>query len=263
MFKDSRLHLPQEKIDFYQTNGYVQIDNVLSDAETAELSMHLDEVMNVGSERSVQTSNSDGAYYKVLNQKVNTWRDHGGMARYVLSERLAGIADQLSGNKGIRLFHDHALWKMPNDSKETPWHQDYPYWPLTEAGALSIWLTLDDVDEQNGCMKFLPGSHRIKDLQAVSLVDAHDIFTDAKGKGKVLNKENAVSVPLKKGSCTFHDGLTFHYAHSNQTSNPRRVLAIIYMPDGSVYSGKDHAVTKELALQKGEMLQGGLFPKLA
>ncbi|WP_442956048.1 phytanoyl-CoA dioxygenase family protein [Paenibacillus sp. MMO-177] len=57
----------------------------------------------------------------------------------------------MSGASGLRLFHDHALLKMPQDSKPTPWHQDLPYWPMNEPGALSIWIALDDVDEHNGC----------------------------------------------------------------------------------------------------------------
>lgn len=262
MFQDARIELTEEQIANYQESGYVQVDNVLNLNEVEELRIYLEQVMNNQGQRSVQTSGNGAAYYKVLNQRVNTWRDHGGMAKFVLSQRLAGIANQLIGNKGIRLFHDHALLKMPQDSKETPWHQDYPYWPMKDSGALSIWLTLDDVDEQNGCMKFLPKSHKLKDLKPVSLVDAHDIFKDAKGHGKVLDKEKAVTVPLKAGSCTFHDGLTFHSAYSNQTDNPRRVLAIIFMPDGTIFNGKPHPTVNDLDFQEGELLAGGLFPKL-
>lgn len=189
-----------------------------------------------------------------------SWR---GMAKFVLSERLAGMASQLIGNKGIRLFHDHALLKMPHDSKETPWHQDFPYWPIEEDGALSIWLTLDDVNRQNGCMKFLPKTHKLKDLKAVDLVDSHDIFKDVKGRGQVLDKDKAVTIPLKAGSCTFHHGLIFHGAYSKQTDKPRRVLAIIFMPDGTVFNGKPHVTVDQLDLQKGDLLDGGMFPRLA
>ena len=263
MFQDTKIDLSKEQIEFYQENGFVKVDNVLTSEEVEELRTYIDEVMNNDGQRSVQTDVAEGGYYKVLNQRVNTWRDHGGIAKFVLSMRLAGMANQLNGNKGIRLFHDHALLKMPHDSKETPWHQDFPFWPMQNAGALSIWLTLDDVDEQNGCMKFLPKTHQLKDLEAVSLVDAKDIFKDAKEKGEVLDKNQAVSVPMKAGSCTFHNGLTFHYAHSNQTDKPRRVLAIIYMSDGTVFNGKPHIIVNDQGLQKGNVFEGGLFPKLA
>lgn len=263
MFHDSRIILSKEQISSYQENGFVQIDNVLHANELEELRGYMDEVMKNDAQRSVQTSENKASYYKVLNQRVNTWRDHGGLARFVLSERFAGMADQLIGNKGIRLFHDHALLKMPHDSKETPWHQDYPYWPMEEPGALSIWLTLDDVNEQNGCMKFLPKTHKIKSLRAVSLVGGHDIFEEAEKAGTVVNRTQAVTVPMKAGSCTFHDGLTFHAAYSNQTDKPRRVLAIIFMPDGTIFNGKSHITVDDLQLKEGTELAGGRFPHLA
>ncbi|MNI37251.1 Phytanoyl-CoA dioxygenase (PhyH) [compost metagenome] len=211
--------------------------------------------------RSVQTSREGNAYFNVLNQRVNTWRDHGGMARFVLSQRFADVAKQLAGFEGVRLYHDHALFKMPQDSKPTPWHQDWPYWPMNETGAMSIWIALDDVDENNGCMMFVPKSQKVKNLKHVNLVEPHDIFTDEGASG--LDRNTAAIVRMKAGSCTFHDGLTFHYAHANQTDQPRRALAIIYMPDGTTFSGASHPCTNGQGFEKDDILRGGLFPKLA
>ena len=73
-------------------------------------------------------------------------------------------------------------------------------------------------------------------------------------------QQKPVMVPLKAGSCTFHDGLTFHYAHANQTQMPRRAYAIIYTPDGTTYTGKPHVVTKGQPLSAGQPLSGPLFP---
>jgi ectoine hydroxylase-related dioxygenase (phytanoyl-CoA dioxygenase family) len=251
----------RQQIDFYRENGFVQIDHVLRPDELEELRVYLDEVMNHTGTLSIQTDKKEGAYFRVLNQRVNTWRDHGGMGKFILSPRFAGIAKQLTGSSGIRLFHDHALLKMPRDSKPTPWHQDFPYWPMNETGALSIWIALDDVDENNGCMMFVPKSQSIKNLKGVNLVEPHDILKEAAAAGVDLN--TAAIVRMKAGSCTFHDGLTFHYAHANSTDKPRRALAIIFMPDGTTFNGVSHPCTNGMQLQKGDKLKGGLFPLLA
>lgn len=259
-----RVRVTDEHVRYYQENGFVQVDDVLTPEELVELRTSLDESMNAKSMYALQTDKTGGAYYKVLNQKVNTWRDHGIMARYVLSEQFAGMAKRLTGASGIRLFHDHALLKMPGDSKPTPWHQDAVYWPMHRdegPGPLSIWIALDDVDEKNGCMMFIPKSQRIKNLKNVDLVNPHDIFTDDNATD--VDRNTAVICRMKAGSCTFHDGMTFHYAHANNTDKPRRALAIIYMPDGMTFSGSDHVCTKDAILQPGDPLTGGLFPKLA
>jgi ectoine hydroxylase-related dioxygenase (phytanoyl-CoA dioxygenase family) len=258
---EGTIKISQGKIDYFRENGFVQVDNILNEAEVNELRQHLEEVMGAQGGNSLATDQEGGDYFKVLNQRVNTWRDHGGMARFVLSNRFADAAKQLTGFGGIRLFHDHALFKMPHDSKPTPWHQDLPYWPMNENGALSIWIALDDVDESNGCMMFVPKSQKIKNLKAVSLVNPEDIFSQA-GAAE-LDRNTAAVVRMKAGSCTFHDGLTFHYAHANRTDKPRRALAIIFMADGTTYSSAPHVVSDGLGLGKGDILQGGLFPKLA
>jgi ectoine hydroxylase-related dioxygenase (phytanoyl-CoA dioxygenase family) len=68
---------------------------------------------------------------------------------------------------------------------------------------------------------------------------------------------------LRAGSCTFHDGLTFHYASANSTDRPRRAIVTIYMPDGTVYTGKSHVVSDGQGLVPGNAFDGPLFPVLA
>ncbi|WP_219834006.1 phytanoyl-CoA dioxygenase family protein [Paenibacillus sp. R14(2021)] len=260
----AKMQLSEDQVAFYRENGFVQVDGVLSPEELAELREYMDETMNNAGGRGLQTDQAGGAYYKVLNQRVNTWRDHGGMARFVLGERFADMGKQLTGFEGIRLFHDHALLKMPGDSKVTPWHQDRPYWPMNEMktlNAFSIWIALDDVDENNGCMMFVPKSQKIRNLKGVDLVTPEDIF--AQEGAKEMDRNTAVICRMKAGSCTFHDGMTFHFAHANATDKPRRALAIIFMEDGTTYSGVGHPITDGLGLAVGDKLQGGLMPKLA
>jgi ectoine hydroxylase-related dioxygenase (phytanoyl-CoA dioxygenase family) len=248
-------------LEFYQENGFIQVDNVLSPEEIEELSEAMEEAMTVKSVNSFSTAETGGAYYKVLNQKVNVWRDHGIMAKYSLHPKLAQIAKELSSASGIRLFHDHALWKMPQDSIPTPWHQDFPYWPMNEPGALSAWIPVHDVDKHNGCMMFVPGSHKMGKLTGIDLVNPQDIFEFV--KGTEIEKTKPVIVPLQKGSCTFHNGLTFHYAHANQSDQPRRVLAIIFMPDGTTFNGRKHICTDDLGFEVNQPIKGGTFPLIA
>jgi ectoine hydroxylase-related dioxygenase (phytanoyl-CoA dioxygenase family) len=68
---------------------------------------------------------------------------------------------------------------------------------------------------------------------------------------------------MPAGSCTFHNGLTFHYAGPNTTNRPRRAMITIYMPDGTHFNGADHVVTRDLDLRVGDVLAGERFPVLA
>jgi ectoine hydroxylase-related dioxygenase (phytanoyl-CoA dioxygenase family) len=250
----------EEHIRAYREQGFVQVDEVLSPEELEELRSEIDRIYATD-RGGIHTSRGQTAYARVLDQRVNIWRDNAVVRRFVLHPRLAEMARRLAGARAVRLWHDHALLKQPGDSKPTPWHQDLPYWPMREPGALSVWIALDDVDERNGAMAFVPGSHRVGVLPGINLVDPEDIF--AMVPAGALAGVRPVTVRLRAGSCTFHDGRTFHYAYANRTSRPRRAMVIIYMPDGTTYSGKRHIVTDGLGLREGEPLAGELFPVLA
>jgi ectoine hydroxylase-related dioxygenase (phytanoyl-CoA dioxygenase family) len=253
--------LAEEQIEFYQQNGYIQLFDVLTPDELEDVRQSLDELMGVKLEKAFDRVGSNPEYDKVFYQKVNLWREHEGMKRFVFSPKLADVARRLARAKGIRLWHDHALVKMPGDSKPSPWHQDLPYWPMNEEGALSCWMALDDVDETNGCMAFIPGSHRVGRLEPINLINPQDIFGfEASGR---LQGVKPAPMPMKAGSCTFHNGLTFHYAFPNQRDKPRRAMIVIYMPDGTTYSGKRHICTDGLGLEIARPIAGEVFPLLS
>jgi ectoine hydroxylase-related dioxygenase (phytanoyl-CoA dioxygenase family) len=256
--------LSKEQIEFYTENGFLQVNDVLGPEEIKELKGYMEEAMSQeleGGNTVHKNRNKPDGYSRVLNHVVNCWRDHAGVARYSSDKRLAGMAKQLTGASSIRLFHDHALWKMPKDSKPTPWHQDFPFWPTDEPGGLSIWIALDDVDENNGCMMFVPKSHKLGELPAAPLNGTIDVFHYVQDHD--IKDVPPVICRMKAGSCTFHNGLTFHYAHANSTDDPRRAFAIIYMPDGTTYNGKKHVITDSLKLEISQPISGSLCPILA
>lgn len=251
------------QVDFYRNHGFVQLNNVLTEAQIDELSWYLDDVM-LNEDDRIAAAKQGTAFYRILNSRMNTWRESAGMAKYTLNPVLADIALQLSGADGVRLFHDQAFWKMPGDSKATPWHQDATYFPMKESDVLTMWIPLDDVDESNGCLSFVPNSHRAGKLTNVDFVNPIDIFELAAQAGADAELRKPVVVPLRKGSCTVHHGLTFHYAFANRTEKPRRVLTIVYMSAEATFDGRsDHELTRGLGYRDGEPLRGRLFPVLA
>lgn len=251
-------HLSDDQIAFYRENGYIQLHDVLTPEELRDAQQVMDALIEANTSRHAD----DGSdYSKVFLQMVNLWRVDEGVRRLALNTRLAGIARRLGGFERVRLWHDHALVKMPGDSRVTPWHQDLVYWPMNEDGALSCWMALDDVDERNGCMQFIPRSHLLGRLEPINLVNPQNIFDLANHRDMTL--EAARPMPMKAGSCTFHDGKTFHFATANQTDRPRRAMVMIYMADGTTYNGNRHVVTDGLGLEPGARLEGDLFPLLA
>ncbi len=164
-------HLPgREQIAFYQANGFVVMEDFLA---ADELEHWRKAVMQAVAERGGRKIpgkdivigeedgiNEDGDYFgKVFDQLLNLWQTNSAVRELMLDERIGKMAAMLSGAEGIRIWHDQALFKRPW-ANPTAWHLDTPFWSFSDRKAISIWVALDDATLQNGCLYFIPGSHK-------------------------------------------------------------------------------------------------------
>lgn len=250
-----RYPLTDEQIAAYRRDGFIQLDNVITPDELAELRDATETAVREESHND-DPNRKKTSYEQIFIQKVNLWRRHPRIAPFVLHRRFADIAARLAGTP-VRIWHDQALFKEPRTGANTPWHQDTPYWPHREKELqLTMWLALRDATIQNGCMSFLPGTQLLRHIEPVNLGEPQELYAVAPETRGI----KAVTRELKAGSCTFHNGLTFHYAGPNRSDGMREALAVIYMPAYTTYSGASHIVTDPLGLKVGDPLDGELFP---
>lgn len=192
----------------------------------------------------------------VFTQNVDVWREDQALAQLTRHPLLGAIAEQLAGVP-LRLWHDHLLIKAPRNDRATEFHQDQPYWPHTGARhTLTAWVPLGDVPVERGCMTFLPGSHEHEGLAAQDLEQAGSLFEVAPD----LQWRERVTIPLRAGDLTFHNGLCGHMATPNATDEARVAHAIIYVDAQTRYSGAPHPVTDGLGLEPGAGLDDERFP---
>jgi ectoine hydroxylase-related dioxygenase (phytanoyl-CoA dioxygenase family) len=141
--------------------------------------------------------------------------------------RILDIAEDLIG-PNIQLFHDQALFKPAHHGGSVFWHQDNAYWQCVPANLVSCWLTLDDVNVENGAMHLMPGSHLTplghdRAKKGGSLLDI----------GDQIDQTQASVVDLPAGGVLFHHCQTLHYTPPNNTDRQRRAFAIHFMPPGT------------------------------
>ncbi|MEO5995771.1 MAG: phytanoyl-CoA dioxygenase family protein [Chitinophagaceae bacterium] len=234
----------REQVNFYNDNGYIIIENFLS---ADELEHWRTSVMQAVDERKGQKMpgksikageddgiNKDADYFKnVFDQLLNLWQTNDAVKELMVNEDIGKMAADLSGADGIRIWHDQALIKRPW-ANPTSWHLDTPFWSFSDRRALSIWVALDDVTLMNGCMFFIPGSHKETSFESPhigkNMSDIFEFYTQFKSS-------RSVPAVMKAGSCSFHNGLTIHGAHPNMTAGFRRAMTCAYMPDGNVFNG--------------------------
>jgi ectoine hydroxylase-related dioxygenase (phytanoyl-CoA dioxygenase family) len=163
-------------------------------------------------------------YGKAFLQVMNLWESDPDVARFALAARFAGIAAELLGTTGVRIYHDQALVKEPGGG-HTPWHQDAIYWPVNGTRCVTMWMPLVDVTTDMGVMTFVNGSNTGA-LGEDEISDGSEAYFDA----LVASTEATLSVPvaMSAGDATFHGGWTLHKAGANTSTLTREVMTVIY-----------------------------------
>ena len=119
--------------------------------------------------------------------------------------------------------------KDPHSASFVSWHQDLRYWGLDSDAEVSAWVALSPVTEANGCMRFVPGSHKGE------LLPHNDTFADdnflTRGQEAAVEIENkdTVLVPLAPGQASFHHGKLLHGSGPNHSDERRVGFAINYI----------------------------------
>jgi phytanoyl-CoA hydroxylase len=259
-----RANITKEHVDCFRRDGFVAVENVL---DSSELPLWRDVIGRAVEKRGERLLSHDptrvqtGYHKTIFVQRSNLWQDNEEVRDLVCRPDLAKLAADLIDVAQLRLFHEQCFYKGPW-ANPTCWHSDAPYWSFNDERALTIWIALDDTSVQNGCLYFLPGSHRriVFDVPPLGgMEDLGRLFRDVcpEWAGK-----DPVPVPLSAGSATIHSGLTLHAAGPNMTPRSRRGITMSYFPHGAIYNGKQNVLSDAYAsrLKVGDVLQSDEVP---
>lgn len=259
--------LTEDQVLAYRRDGYLLIENFLTENELDFWRTAVTEAIAERDGRKMPNKdikvgeddgiNKDSDYYgKVFDQMLNIWQTNDKVKQIMLDEKIGKMAATLAGWSGTRIWHDQALIKRPW-ANPTSWHLDTPFWSFSDRRALSIWVALDDATYENGCLYFIPGSYHHTTFENPGIGKNMDAIFDFYPQ---FIKSKSVAVPMKAGSCSFHNGLTIHGAGANMTNGFRRAMTCAYMPDGATFNGIKNILSDEqlAKLKVGDLLNDEL-----
>lgn len=209
-------HLSPEQQAAFARDGFLFPLPVLGAADVATLRARVEAI----------AADEDAEVRSFLHNKghmVLTWMD-------ALVHHPA-ILDAVEGVLGPDLlcWEANHFIKQPGDKRFVSWHQDINYWGLQPADVASAWVALSPVTIANGCMRFLPGSHRGPVYRHVETFHADNMLSRGQRVEAEIDPERTVAVELQPGEMAlFHVGL-LHGSGANQGSEPRMGVAIRYM----------------------------------
>jgi ectoine hydroxylase-related dioxygenase (phytanoyl-CoA dioxygenase family) len=221
--------LRPEQVEFFRESGFLVLDALMPATEVEMARQAYDRLFErragreCGDQFDLAGTDEEGKE-AVLPQILNPSRYAPELGTGLYRENALAVCRQLLGEEAT-LGGDHAILKPARIGVETPWHQDEAYWDeATLHEAVSIWIPLQEATIENGCMWFLPGTHRMPVQEHRSVGGdprIHALETRAE-----LDLSQAVACPIPAGGCSIHHCRTFHYTGPNRSDEPRRALIL-------------------------------------
>ena len=210
--------LTKDQIISYQENGFVIPDFQLPEEDLLEIeNKHFDLI-----KKYPEYNN----YCPALLLKDETF------LKYCMNTKILKFVKQLIGND-FTLWNSSFFAKPALNGFETPWHQDGQYWPITPLATCTLWLAIDDANEENGCLRFIKGSHKDKKLKQHSRNNKKNLTLHQELNKEELDKKNIVNLILKRGQISLHDVYMVHGSKENKSTKSRRAMTMRFMPSTS------------------------------
>ena len=260
-----RFALTAEQIKFYETNGYLAGVRMLNDEQIEVLRAELGELVDPshpGQQLFYEyNSNESNDPEKILFHALGAWRVAPGLHDLLWNPAFLMPASQLL-RSAVRFWHDQIFYKPAHHGGVVAWHQDYSYWTRTRPMAhLSCWIGLDDSTRANGCVHYVPGSHRWNLLPVTGLADDMDAIQSVLSD-KQKEQFRPVAMELKKGEASFHHPLMVHGSFENKTDHPRRAVVINVFADGVASASNEPLLAGVPPIPIGHKMEGQFFPLL-
>jgi hypothetical protein len=257
--------LSVDQIQQYQDLGYVAGMRILTDAQCDALCGELAEIVNPNHPGNAlfyeYNSNESADPNTVLFHALGAWRVTPGFHDILWNPAFTHAASSLLGGP-VRFWHDQLFCKPAKHGGVVAWHQDYSYWTRTQPlQHLTCWIGLDDADEENGCLYYVPGSHRWPLLPITGLAgDMEAIKTVLTDEQKEAFKP--IPIRLKRGHCAFHHPLLVHGSYDNKSPRSRRAVVLNVVRDGVRSVSDEPLLAGTPRVPRDTPLSGQFFPLL-
>lgn len=257
--------LSDEQVQFFHENGYLSGIPILNDEQIETLREELRQIQDPAHPAHSLfyefNSNESKNPETVLFHALGAWRITPGMHDILWNPAFTVPASQLLGG-AVRFWHDQLFCKPAHHGGVVAWHQDYSYWTRTQPMAhLTCWIGLDDSTRDNGCLCYIPGSHKWQLLPITGLAgDMESIKTVLTDEQREQFKP--VFIEMKKGEAAFHHPLMVHGSYENRTPHARRAVVINVFRDGVKSASNDPLLAGVPPIPAGEKMDGQFFPLL-
>jgi hypothetical protein len=210
------MRLSESQINHYQQAGFVPALDVMDEEEALGIRQELERFENQQGGRLLP------------NQRSRAFLLFKWLDNLIRDPRVLDPVEQLIGPN--ILCWSTIFWIKDAGSKQfVDWHQDNTYWGLSSRKVLTAWFAISDASEEAGCMAVIPGTHLCETFNHEDTYDPHNMLTRGQ-RIRAVNKDVAVSMPLRAGQMSIHNYCLAHGSGPNLSSDRRMGVSLHFLP---------------------------------
>ena len=180
-----------------------------------------------------------------------------GFLNYARDPNILDMVEQVIG-PDICLWNMSFFAKPALNGKKTPWHQDGQYWPIRPLATCTVWIAVDAATKENGCLRYIPGSHKANRLMAHEVKNDPNYTLNQELAPAEYDEAEAVDLILEAGQMALHDVYIAHGSEENRSPHPRRGMTMRMMPTTSHYD-RDAAKRKYAEAGGADLSEHSIF----
>lgn len=209
------IRLTEEQKAFYHHNGYLLgLPRIYSAEEMQRINAELPQLLAL-----LQPGETA--------KDIREWHETSVyLYEIVMNPKIHDLVESILG-PDFYCWASSFFIKEPFSMATVGWHQDAYYWPMHPHHSVTVWLAFDDVDEENGGMKVIPGSHLHGVIRHTRSQQTSSILTLELETG-TFHESDAVQFKLKAGEVSLHDDRCVHGSPANLSARRRAGLTIRY-----------------------------------
>ena len=221
----TRTRLSEGEIAAYHRDGLVVPDYRIPEAMLGRMREALDRLLtdnpDMASDIMICPHDPHGSATKFTGSEA--WLD------FARQPEILDMVEQLIG-PDIILWGTTLFGKPAGSGKETPWHQDGEYWPIRPLATCTAWIAIDESTPENGCLRYIEGSHRDRRVFSHHQDDRPDWTLNQELDADQLDESRARDVVLTPGQVSLHDIYLVHGSNTNRSARRRAGYVLRLMP---------------------------------
>ncbi|MGX5806029.1 phytanoyl-CoA dioxygenase family protein [Bradyrhizobium sp. Arg314] len=207
--------LSEEQVEQYRRDGYVCPIRALTTEEAEDFRTRMD---------ALEASEPDlWSRSKIKPHLMMTWFNE-----LIRHPKVLDAVEDVLGPDILAWATGH-FDKKPRAPGFVSWHQDATYWGLSEPTVVTAWVALTPSRRENGCMRVIPGSHKVGQLPHRDTVNKDNLLSRGQDVEVDVNEEDAVDLALQPGEISLHHTMLIHGSEPNHSDMRRLGIAIRYV----------------------------------